>query len=1516
MKEAKQLLLGLLDYIGEQAKLVKPEGFQLSKLAGPKFCPQDLADLPGLQFNVAEAGGAAWLRMDRLEAIQAPEVPAPLLPYASTSQDPSGQPPAINGTALEAHLAANPDVDGEEFRAAVAADFELYASEWWGWSEQEKPRRRSIDLYTSFFALKQQIEAEETAKPLELVWGVGVASWKLASEEGSLSYEYPLMTQSVEIVMDEKTMAIEIRPRDIEARLELDALVAASVIGAAEVELTAKKLLGREGAADLSPFDPSSYAHILKLVASNLDAKGSYHEVLAAGEPWPAPGPHFVVTDAWILLARPRQHNFLLEDLKRLKTKVEEATELPSGPLSLVTPPSDQTTYVEPIRFRGLSTNAVSDGVSDSRIEELYFPLPSNEEQITIIERLERAPGVTVQGPPGTGKTHTIANVICHYLATGRRVLVTSRGEPALQVLQEKLPTEVRPLTVALLSSDRDGTRQFQASIEAIQHSVSQLNPRETQRQIETLKAGIDRTHHELSGIERRLDAIAADQLGDIEVDGEKIRAQKAAELLLRGQQEHGWLQDNLTLASEHQPPLSEDDMSALRLARRLVGDDLVYLGATLPDADGLPSAEQVGELHETLISLKTLDRDIAEVPGLAVRGNTPEVHQAVQELLKSVELAQRELEILETAAASWGPVFRERCRNSSYGAERAAFEAIFGDIDRLVAARAEFLRRPVVFPVEGLSSPKAIEGVARAAQTGKPFALMAVGARDAKKCLAAVKVSGLPPQDADGWQHVQRYVLLHQELASFVARWNTFAEPLSLPTLSEGTLDLRNIETLATAARKVHRLSTHLDRVLVNQASSVYADVPALKLHGGSDGLKEVAQSLRKYLQRATLARAAQGVTAFQERLAGRTGEISENLRQFGHHLLGQSQCTVEQVSSEYVKLVAELRRVSGLGSHLGLIAASADRLRAAGAVLWAERIEREPCGHSGDDKVTPAQWRKSWTWARLRGHLEQIEARHELRALATRRSELTSGLQRLYSDLVAKSAWLATKNNATGKIMSALNGYATAIRRIGQGTGANAPRYRRDARDAMNEAAGAVPCWIMPHARISEAMPADIGAFDLVVVDEASQSDLWALPAILRGKKILVVGDDKQVSPDGGFIAAQQIELLRQRFLGDQPFAADMTPEKSLYDLAARVFASHQVMLREHFRCVSPIISYSNRFYGGAIRPLRIPLASERIDPPLVDIFVPTGRRDTKDFNRDEAEVIADEIGAIIANPAWCDRTLGVVSLLGIEQAKYIDEVVRARFPAAELLRRKFTSGEPRAFQGSERDIVFLSMVADRDRHHALSRLGHEQRFNVAASRARDRMYLVRSVELGDLSEVDLRRGLIEHFSQPAVPQEFQGDSPIDLCESGFEREVFTKLTERGYRVIPQVKVGGFRIDMVVEGADDRRLAIELDGDEFHGPDRWAHDMSRQRILERAGWTFWRCFASTWSLHKDEVLAELLSRLHQMQIAPIGALGQLATLVERRVWQPRTKRMDEAEDEVDLVIQQAIDDARTDSA
>ena len=176
----------------------------------------------------------------------------------------------------------------------------------------------------------------------------------------------------------------------------------------------------------------------------------------------------------------------------------------------------------------------------------------------------------------------------------------------------------------------------------------------------------------------------------------------------------------------------------------------------------------------------------------------------------------------------------------------------------------------------------------------------------------------------------------------------------------------------------------------------------------------------------------------------------------------------------------------------------------------------------------------------------------------------------------------------------------------------------------------------------------------------------------------------------------------------------------------------------------------------------------------------------------------------------------------------------------------RHSIRVGDPTAFQGDERDIMFVSLVAQKD-DTPLSGLRYEQRFNVALSRARDRTYLVRSLDLEQLRTSDqLRRKLLEHFRCPYPSESTDLADRRSRCESDFEREFFDLLSERGFRIDTQVRVGSFRIDIVVEGENDRRVAIECDGDRYHGPDKWPDDMMRQRVLERSGWTVWRCFAS----------------------------------------------------------------------
>ena len=484
-----------------------------------------------------------------------------------------------------------------------------------------------------------------------------------------------------------------------------------------------------------------------------------------------------------------------------------------------------------------------------------------------------------------------------------------------------------------------------------------------------------------------------------------------------------------------------------------------------------------------------------------------------------------------------------------------------------------------------------------------------------------------------------------------------------------------------------------------------------------------------------------------------------------------------------------------------------------------------------------------------------------------------------------------------------AALQMFLTAVRRIGKGTGKSASRLRRDARDAMEMSYAAVPCWIMPSWRISESLPSTLGSFDLVIIDEASQSDISALPAILRADKVLIVGDDKQVSPTAAFIEERAIRSLRMHYLDGQPFGSLMLPGNSLYDLALASFPGRRIMLREHFRCVEPIIRFSFQFYTDDIVPVRVPKTSERLSPPLVDVHVVDGRKDKSNRNFAEAAAIVDEVARIVADPEMSGRSIGVVSLIGAKQAQLIQGMLLERIGEEAYLRHDVACGDSAVFQGKERDIMFLSMVECPATRTSKTTLTFQQRFNVALSRARDREYLFRSV-----TEDDIENHTISKAEGTSTFQEPHGRAGaasagdlMALCQSGFERDVLARLLGLGYRVQPQVKVGPFSIDLVVEGHDDRRLAVELDGDQYHGPERWADDLRRQRTMERVGWRFWRCWGSSFRIDPEACMDDLVRTLTALGIEPMGSEeASLSVWTEfpygvssgpRTCWRPRLK-------------------------
>jgi len=379
-------------------------------------------------------------------------------------------------------------------------------------------------------------------------------------------------------------------------------------------------------------------------------------------------------------------------------------------------------------------------------------------------------------------------------------------------------------------------------------------------------------------------------------------------------------------------------------------------------------------------------------------------------------------------------------------------------------------------------------------------------------------------------------------------------------------------------------------------------------------------------------------------------------------------------------------------------------------------------------------------------------------------------------------------------------------------------------------------------------------------------------ALLALALAKKVVIVGDDEQVSPLAVGQNQDSVDHLIRLHLQGIPNAVLYDGRMSIYDLAKQSFVG-LISLLEHFRCVPDIIQFSNHLcYRGDIKPLREGCSSP-VHPHLVPFRVEGVRDSSVDVNREEALTVASLLAAAIACPEYRGMTFGAISLLGDDQAPEIEQLLLKHLSPDEYHRRRIICGNSAQFQGDERDVMFLSMVWSPEDAplRFLDDKKFRQRFNVAASRARNQMWLVYSLDPGtDLKSGDLRRRLIEHVLDPrAVTRELERS--LGRTQSPFERQVLESLVRAGYRATPQWPVGSYRIDFIVEG-DGERVALECDGDRFHSLEKLPADMERQAILERLGWRFIRIRGSAFFRDREKTMQDVFKKLEEAGIRPEG--------------------------------------------
>jgi very-short-patch-repair endonuclease len=1144
------------------------------------------------------------------------------------------------------------------------------------------------------------------------------------------------------------------------------------------------------------------------------------------------------------------------------------------------------------------------------------FPLPANPEQMRIMERLRTNNGVVVQGPPGTGKTHTIANLMSALLAEGQRVLVTSQKAQALRVLRDKLPAEVAKLCVSVTDLEKGGSAELEGSVKAMSNRYAAFDAPAHDGEVERceqrrseLKVRIEALTDQVRALREAETyvhpAVAPGYEGTLAEIARRIRT--AAERL-------GWMPVPMPDATASPPLSAVEAGELLRLLAAQTPEREARLHQRLVDVSGYPSGEEVramvaaeqaahaaAEQGSTDVSRRLDGADALMLKGL--RSAVDNARQAATTLGLDRDTAMWQTTewpvraIVDGLAGKNATLWSQLTSGRDQVAEAQRAVQTLGFRQVLVGSGNATARLALVQPL-----------AAHLAEGGKLRGTFKSGVqRDAEPVLEQATVDGSPATTAEHVALVCAALQAESTVEMLSRGWAMVGVNL---TPAAGEPVQQSVSQMVDTYARLDLVNRFLAAVaavrqILEQAQSW------LPLTSLADW-QEFVSALDAVALRVEADQASAGLATIGERLTtvARSGDAPPELAEAAAAVAARD-------VSAYGQALAGLADIAREQAEQLTCDALATRLRQAHPALAAAMRE------TVSDAAWPgrlADWDSAWAWGRAStffinqrrpGREQQLEA--ELSDTITRMRQETASL-------AASMAWGHCLRRMTAHQAQALQAYEQHMRAVGKGTGRYASRFRSLAREAMQQARAAVPAWIMPLDVVLETLAPIRDSFDVVIVDEASQASLEDLFLLWLAPRVIVVGDDKQCAPSQVRLGElEPIFAKLSSYLPEMPaYLRDaFTPKSSLFDLLRTRFGA-VIPLREHFRCMPEIIEYSSRqFYADEpLVPLR-QFGGDRL-PPLRPVRVAgaaTEGSSTRLRNRTEAEAIVAQIEACVGDPSYQGKTFGVVVLQGTGQVQLIHQMLLERIEPKEWERRRLRVGTPPDFQGDERDVVFVSLVIA-EKRAAVTGTEWQRRFNVAASRAKDQMWLFHSVGPEHLSTNDLRASLLSYVLNPppavaaTVLSDVAADEPHPAFRSLFDQRVFLRIRARGFHVTPQVEVNGRSIDLVVTGAKGR-LAVECDGQDWDGTEAQREaDLDRERELKRAGWRFWRVRESEFHYDPDAALATLWETLDRLDIQPYDPAQVVGTASTASTWGPSPLSTVEGLDGLEGATAEELDD------
>lgn len=1091
----------------------------------------------------------------------------------------------------------------------------------------------------------------------------------------------------------------------------------------------------------------------------------------------------------------------------------------------------------------------------DSIGKDILFPLPANEEQEEITKRLANNFGVVVQGPPGTGKSHTIVNLICHLMAHGKRILVTSQTDKALKVLSNKIPDEIKALCISLLGNDAKALKELDESVRKITENLS-LDPKAILKEVAPLEEDLKHCREDIEHLKHDLKEAESFENKTVNYKNETFTLTQLAKWVRENKNIYSWIDDDIQLKTRC--PLTEEDFDILiKLIKENKKDQIDNLNKIKDLLYKIPPYE---EISSKLDRMSFLEDNLTKYRDNIDRWVIKCSNNDLEELLKLIIKSKEKIEQIDN---SWLKAIMKSYYSNE--ASRDFWKDIVLNLNNYIRqisvikqiVNSHNIKFPTGVDINKLQSD--FEIVHKHIQSkGKISSMFKMFHSGLGYILDDCEVDFRPIRTIEQCDIFSKSIekeLLERSLRTL---WNntvkefggklvTNADNNLLNTISENVIEIESIinweeENVNPMLKLLGDSKTPLDLNLYNKQSYDYL-IKGIK---SIQCIKEYDE-LNKYM------------------------EATRKLFLKNDYLSEASDWIAEYDKTKIRKLYDQLWKLRELKDKGDQINKYLLRLNET-CPLFTKKLLAEWQDNSLRDYYK--NWDNAWKWRAASSLLkevyklkpEQIEKDIEAQKL---REKL------LIKEIVAKKTWYNQIIRTTESQKRSLFTWMESIKRIGKGTGKQAAKYRKLAQKEMENCKGVIPVWIMPLNKVIENIKLHNDLFDVVIMDESSQSDISAITALLRGKRAVIVGDEWQISPEAIGKDNEMVENLINRYLKDVPHAEWFDLKTSLYHTALRVFPS-RLVLKEHFRCAPEIIGFSNGLcYSGEIIPLRCPERIDTFAPTVSAIKIEDGFKDSgKNVNEKEAEALVTKIIECCRDPHYDGMTIGVISLLGEAQSDLIENMLKERLGIEEMIDRKIICGDAYSFQGDERDVMFLSLViANNAKFTALTKESDIRRFNVAASRARNQMFLFHSVDLENLNSKCVRSSLLSYCINNDNTSVVYAEGN-NILASGFKKDVYNELKNKGYKVKIDVKVGKYKIDFVVEGADTR-LAIDCCCEDTAFSLNWDENHSRRMTLQRVGWNFFIIRESQFYYQPEVTMTSLYKELDSMGITPDSSIA-----------------------------------------